>query len=101
MALKAPDTVEIWQALDQGHVACELFAELAGIKLLMVHYKGSKASPSRHSGRTDRLGFDPSALPRVKEGALKVLATRSEGGKRFPGLPDIPSALRRTGRCRI
>jgi tripartite-type tricarboxylate transporter receptor subunit TctC len=93
MALKAPDTVSCGTAGtgSGGHMACELFAELAGIKLLMVHYKGSsEAQVDLLGGRID-LGFDPSALPRVKEGALKVLATRSEGGKRFAGLPDVPS----------
>jgi len=49
----------------------------------MVHYKGSsEALVDILGGRTD-LGFDPLALPRVNEGTLKVLATRSEGGKRF------------------
>ncbi|MCW5733216.1 MAG: tripartite tricarboxylate transporter substrate binding protein [Enhydrobacter sp.] len=93
LALKAPDTVSCGTAGtgSGGHMACELLAELAGIKLLMVHYKGSsEAQVDLLGGRID-LGFDPSALPRVKEGALKVLATRSEGGKRFAGLPDIPS----------
>jgi tripartite-type tricarboxylate transporter receptor subunit TctC len=93
MALKAPDTVSCGTAGvgSGGHMACEFFAELAGIKLLMVHYKGSsEALVDILGGRID-LGFDPSALPRVKEGALKVLATRSEGGKRFAGTPDVLS----------
>jgi tripartite-type tricarboxylate transporter receptor subunit TctC len=93
LALKAPNTVSCGTAGigSGGHMACEYLAELAGIKLLMVHYKGSsEAFTDILGGRVD-LGFDPSALPRVKDGAVKVLATRSEGGKRFAGLPDIPS----------
>jgi tripartite-type tricarboxylate transporter receptor subunit TctC len=93
LALKAPNTVSCGTAGtgSGGHMACEYLAELMGIKLLMVHYKGSsEAFNDILGGRVD-LGFDPSALPRVKDGTVKVLATRSEGGKRFAGLPDIPS----------
>ena len=72
-------------------MACEYFAELAGIKLLMVHYKGSSEALNDILGGRIDLGFDPSALPRVKDGALKVLATRSEGGKRFAGTPEVLS----------
>jgi tripartite-type tricarboxylate transporter receptor subunit TctC len=93
MALKAPNTVSCGTAGpgSGSHMACELFAELLGIKLLMVHYKGSSEAQNDILGGRIDLGFDPSALPRVKEGALKVLATRSEGGKRFAGTPDVLS----------
>lgn len=93
MALKAPNTVSCGTAGigSGGHMACEYLAELAGIKLLMVHYKGSSEAFNDILGGRVNLGFDPSALPRVKDGSVKVLATRSEGGKRFAGLPDIPS----------
>ena len=93
MALKAPNTVSCGTAGagSGGHMACELFVALAGIKLLMVHYKGSSEAQNDILGRRIDIGFDPSALPRVKDGTLKVLATRSEGGKRFAGTPDVLS----------
>jgi tripartite-type tricarboxylate transporter receptor subunit TctC len=93
LALKAPNTVSCATAGpgSGGHMACELFAEQAGIKLLIVHYKGSSEALTDILGGRIDLGFDPSALPRVKDGAVKVLATRSEGGKRFAGTPDVAS----------
>jgi tripartite-type tricarboxylate transporter receptor subunit TctC len=93
MALKAPNTVSCGTAGagSAAHMACEFFAELTGIKLLVVHYKGSSEALNDLIGGRIDIVFDPSALPRVKDGAAKLLASRSEGGKRFSGMPDVPS----------
>lgn len=93
LALKAPNSVSCGTAGagSGSHMACEYFAELAGIDLLVVHYKGSSEALNDLVGGRIDIVFDPSALPRIREGAAKLLASRSEGGKRFAGMPDVPS----------
>jgi tripartite-type tricarboxylate transporter receptor subunit TctC len=93
LALKKPESVSCGTAgLGSGaHMSCEYFAELAGIKLLMVHYKGSSEALNDLIGGRIDIVFDPTALPRIKDGSARLLATRTEGGKRFAGTPDIPS----------
>lgn len=72
-------------------MACGTLAELLGAKLLLVHYKGSsEATVDQLAGRVD-IFFDPSSLPHVKSGALKVLAARGKGGTRFGELAATPS----------
>ncbi|HSH88601.1 MAG TPA: tripartite tricarboxylate transporter substrate binding protein [Ramlibacter sp.] len=74
-----------------SHMACGTLAELLGAKLLLVHYKGSsEATVDQLAGRVD-IFFDPSSLPHVKSGALKVLAARGKGGTRFGELATTPS----------
>jgi len=93
LALAKPGTVSCGTAgLGSGaHMACEYFAELAGIKLLMVHYKGSSEALNDLIGGRIDIVFDPTALPRIKAGQAKLLAARSEGGKRLADMPDVPS----------
>jgi len=93
LALKKPETVSCGTAgLGSGaHMACEYFAELAGIKLLMVHYKGSSEALNDLLGGRIDIVFDPTALPRIKDGQAKLLAVRSAGGKRLADMPDVPS----------
>jgi tripartite-type tricarboxylate transporter receptor subunit TctC len=93
LALKKPESVSCGTAGSGSgaHMSCEYFGELAGVKLLMVHYKGSsEALTDLLGGRID-IVFDPTALPRIKDGSAKLLAARSEGGQRFPGMPDVPT----------
>ncbi|MCO6418315.1 tripartite tricarboxylate transporter substrate binding protein [Siccirubricoccus sp. KC 17139] len=68
-----------------------LFAQLTGIELTYVPYRGSTAAhPDLMAGRVDIM-FDtvPAALPHLQSGALKALATT--GAQRAPQLPDVPT----------
>jgi tripartite-type tricarboxylate transporter receptor subunit TctC len=73
------------------HMAGELFASIAGIKLTHVPYRAAaQAMSDLASGRVDMV-FDnlPSALPRIKAGTLRALALAAP--KRSPALPDVPT----------
>ena len=71
------------------HLAGEVAALRAGIKLLHVPYKGSVESlTDLVAGRIDLI-FDPVALPQVKAGNVKALA--STASVRHPDLPDVPT----------
>ncbi len=73
------------------HLAMELLKSMAGIDMTHVPYKGSAASYADLMGGTVKLEMDvlPTALPPVKAGRLKVLATGA--AKRLPMLPDVPT----------
>lgn len=73
------------------HLSGELFAALAGIKLLHVPYKGS---PPAHidlmSGQVDIMFDNIVAVgPQVRQGNLKALATTTK--ERVPTLPNLPT----------
>ncbi|TFZ04806.1 Bug family tripartite tricarboxylate transporter substrate binding protein [Ramlibacter rhizophilus] len=72
------------------HIAGEMLKTQAGVKAVHVPYKG--ASPALQdllAGQIDYY-FDPGiALPHVKAGKLKMLATASP--KRSPHYPDVPT----------
>ena len=73
------------------HLAAELFAGMAGIKMNHVPYKGiAPAFTDTIAGQTD-LCFGPiaAALPYVKSGRLRALAVTT--AKRVPAAPDIPT----------
>jgi tripartite-type tricarboxylate transporter receptor subunit TctC len=73
------------------HLAMEQFSMMAGVKLQHTPYKGSSAAyPDLLGGRT-LLMFDvmTAAVPHVKSGKLKVLATAT--AQRLPFLPDVPT----------
>lgn len=75
-----------------SHLAGELFAAMAGVKLLHVPYKGTgQAVTDLLAGQID-LMFAPAqtAMPYVAAGRLKALAVTS--GKRAATLPDLPTA---------
>jgi tripartite-type tricarboxylate transporter receptor subunit TctC len=73
------------------HLAGELFAFAAGIKLVHIPYKGSAPSVADVVAGQVPMTFDSTAtgLPHVRSGRLRALATL--GAKRIPLLPDVPT----------
>ena len=73
------------------HLASELFQKRADIKMTHIAYKGGgPAAASVLGGETQVLfGSMASALPHVKSGRLKALATT--GAKRARVAPDLPT----------
>ena len=76
-----------------NHLAGELFAGEAGIKLLHVPYKGSAPALSDVLSNHVALMFDlqATAAPHVNAGRLKALAVT--GKKRSELLPDVPTMI--------
>ena len=73
------------------HMAGELFKNMAGVQMTHVPYKSSVAAlVDLIAGRVDVM-FDniPSALPHIKAGKLRALATT--GAKRASVLPELPT----------
>lgn len=73
------------------HMAGELFKNMAGVQMTHVPYKSSVAAlVDLMAGRVDVM-FDniPSALPHIKAGKLRALATT--GAKRASVLPELPT----------
>jgi tripartite-type tricarboxylate transporter receptor subunit TctC len=73
------------------HVAMEMFANAAGIKLLHVPYRGAgPAVTGLLSGQIQALASAPGVLkPHVDAGTMRVLA--NWGGERVPSFPDLPT----------
>lgn len=73
------------------HLTAELFASMAGIKMVHVPYKGAvPAATDLVGGQVDVLfGVANSVLPFIKNGSIKVLAT--SGAQRLSYLPDVPT----------
>ena len=73
------------------HLAAEVLAHLAGIKLLHVPYSGAGPAYSDVLGGRIDLFFDNSstALPQVKAGAVKAFAVSSK--RRYALTPDLPT----------
>jgi tripartite-type tricarboxylate transporter receptor subunit TctC len=73
------------------HMSLEMFKYLTGTDILHVPYKGSAPAVADLIGGQVQIMFDnvPSALPHVRSGRLKALATT--GAKRAPALPDLPT----------
>lgn len=73
------------------HLGGELFAAMAGIKLLHVPYKGSAPGiVDLMAGRMSVVfSTSPSVLPHIKSGRLRALATT--GGRRSAVAPDLPT----------
>lgn len=74
------------------HVAVELFANLAGVKMLHIPYKGGgPALTAVLGGEADLSALAVSAvMPHVNAGRMRALAITSP--KRLPALPQIASA---------
>jgi tripartite-type tricarboxylate transporter receptor subunit TctC len=73
------------------HVAMEMFAASAGLKLLHVPYRGAgPALTDLLSGQIQALASAPGVLkPHVDSGALRVLA--NWGASRIQSFPDLPT----------
>jgi tripartite-type tricarboxylate transporter receptor subunit TctC len=73
------------------HMSGAMFTQLTGTDIVHIPYKGSApAITDLLAGQTNMM-FDniPSALPHIKSGKLRALATT--GAKRDPALPDLPT----------
>ena len=73
------------------HLACALFADLAGLQMTHIPYKGTgPALADTMSGQT-QLFFSSTAtaLPHVQSGALRALAVTTR--ERMAALPSIPT----------
>ena len=74
-----------------GHMALELFRVMAGIDLIMAHYKGAGAAQIDVLGGTVHVSnlTIQAAVPHIKTGRLKALGVG--GLKRSALLPDVPT----------
>ena len=73
------------------HMSGEMFKHLAKVDVLHIPYKGSSPALTDMLGGQVMMMFDniPSALPHIKSGKLRALATT--GAKRDATLPDLPT----------
>src|SRR6266581_5180106 len=73
------------------HMATELFAGMAGIKMNHIPYKGTgPALTDTLGGQTDIFfSSTATAVPHVQSGKLKAIAVTS--AKRIPALPNVPT----------
>lgn len=76
-----------------GHLATELFKSMTGVNMTHIPYKGGGPAVTAILGGETKVFFAgmPPALPHVKAGKLRPLGVTSV--KRFPGLPDVPTAI--------
>jgi len=73
------------------HMSGEMFRSLSNISMTHIPYKGSAPALNDLLGGQVMMMFDniPSALPHIKSGKLRALATT--GARRDPTLPDLPT----------
>ena len=73
------------------HMSAEMFQFLTKVTMTHIPYKGSGPAITDLLGGQVMMMFDniPSALPHIKAGKLRALATT--GAKRDPALPDLPT----------
>ena len=74
-----------------GHVAAEMFAQAAGIKLMHIPYKGNAPATTDLVGGQIMFMFDQvsTSAGYIKSGRLRALAVTSK--KRSPLFPDLPT----------
>lgn len=74
-----------------GHLSGAIFADMAGVELLHVPYKGSAPAIVDLNGGQIAAMFDPvqSPLPHLRAGTLRPLGI--SGTQRSPVLPDVPT----------
>ena len=73
------------------HMSGEMFKSLTGVNITHIPDKGSAPAITDLLGGQVMMMFDniPSAIPHIKSGKLKALATT--GAKRDPLLPELPT----------
>ena len=73
------------------HMSGAMFTQFTGTDILHIPYKGSAPAVTDLLAGQTHMMFDnvPSALPHIKSGKLRALATT--GAKRDPALPDLPT----------
>jgi tripartite-type tricarboxylate transporter receptor subunit TctC len=73
------------------HMSGAMFTQLTGTDMIHIPYKGSAPAVIDLLAGQVQVMFDniPSALPHIKSGKLRALATT--GAKRDPALPDLPT----------
>jgi tripartite-type tricarboxylate transporter receptor subunit TctC len=92
--LKSRPAPETYASAGNGtpaHLAAELFAAMAGVKLLHVPYRGAAPALTGLMGGEVKLLFSEMsvALPHLKEGKIRPLAITSLA--RSPLAPDLPT----------
>ncbi|MBI3375078.1 MAG: tripartite tricarboxylate transporter substrate binding protein [Betaproteobacteria bacterium] len=73
------------------HLATEMFANMAGVKMNHIPYKGTgPALTDTIAGQTNVFfSSTANAMPHVKSGRLRAVAVTT--AKRIPALPEVPS----------
>lgn len=73
------------------HLVAEMFKQATGVKITHIPYKTSAQAITDLAGGQVEIGFFPlhGALPLVKAGKLRLLATLSD--TRTPWTPDVPT----------
>lgn len=73
------------------HMAGELFAYMAGVKMTHVPYKGGPQALGAVISGEVALGFQglPVAIPQIRAGKVRALAVTT--AKRTPALPEVPT----------
>jgi tripartite-type tricarboxylate transporter receptor subunit TctC len=75
------------------HLAAELFKAQTGVDLTVVPYKNSPDVVAALRAKDVQVAFEilPPLVPQIRSGWMKALAVTGE--QRFPGLPDVPTAM--------
>jgi tripartite-type tricarboxylate transporter receptor subunit TctC len=94
--LKKDESKRIFASSGAGtstHLAGEMFADLIGVKLTHVPYKGTPPALTDVAAGQVPFMFDQvtAALPMVKSGKLKLLAVTT--GKRIALVPELPTMI--------
>lgn len=73
------------------HLACAILAYKLGVEIKPIHYKGSGPSINDTIAGIVDVVIDPAAIPLVKNGQLRGLASKGLNDGPYPDLKDIPS----------